>query len=285
MVVCWAASWVVVTTSNAVRRLALALLALLAAVPCFAAPPSTVHLEALTWTELRDRVAAGTSIALIPIGGTEQNGPHMTLGKHNVRVRALAQRIAEHLGNALVAPVVAYVPEGSIDPPVAHMRWPGTITAPEPAFEAMLESAARSLQRAGLRHVFLLGDHGGYRVSLDRVARRVPGVHALPEYYRASTRDFFASLEAQGFRRDQIGEHAGLADTALMLGVDAAPVRVDAAKARTPSQSGDGVSGDPREATAALGRPAADHVIAVCVAAIRVAVTGATKQGGSTKRQ
>jgi creatinine amidohydrolase len=257
------------------------------------AAPNTVHLEELTWTELRDRVAAGTSIALIPIGGTEQNGPHMALGKHNVRVRALAQRIADKLGDAIVAPVVAYVPEGAIEPPVAHMRWPGTITTPEPAFEAMLESAARSLQRAGLRHVFLLGDHGGYRASLDRVAQRVRGVHALPEYYRASTRDFVAALEKQGWRRDQIGEHAGLFDTALMLAIDPSAVRSDVAKARVPAQTGDGVSGDPREATAALGRDAADHVVAVSVAAIRAVVTGsspgnergAAKNGGPAKRQ
>ena len=264
---------------------ALAIVGAITAPPAFAAPPSTVHLEDLTWTELRDRVAAGTTVALIPIGGTEQNGPHMTLGKHNLRVRALAQRIAERLGNAIVAPVVAYVPEGSIDPPAAHMRWPGTITTPEPAFEAMLESAARSLQRAGLRHVFLLGDHGGYRASLDRVAQRVRGVHALPEYYRASTRDVIASLEAQGFRREQIGEHAGLFDTALMLAVDPSAVRVDAMKARAPSQAGDGVSGDPREASAALGRAAADHVIAVSVAAIRSVVNGDTKSLKKPKPQ
>jgi creatinine amidohydrolase len=221
-------------------------------------------LEELTWTELRDRVAAGTSIALIPIGGTEQNGPHMALGKHNVRVRVLAQRIAVQLGNAVVAPVVAYVPEGSIEPPTQHMRWPGTITVPEPAFESMLESAARSLQRAGLRHVFLLGDHGGYRASLERVVRRVNGVHALPEYYRAATRDLAASLKAQGFAAAQIGEHAGLADTALMLGVDATPVR---------------------EATSALGRAAADHVVEVSVAAIRAAVTGVAKSAVPSKSQ
>ena len=85
-------------------------------------------LEELTSTELRDRIAAGTTTVLVPIGGTEQNGPHMVLGKHNVRVRWLAARIAERLGHAVVAPVIAYVPEGAIDPPTEHMRWAGTIS-------------------------------------------------------------------------------------------------------------------------------------------------------------
>src|SRR5262249_43141537 len=64
--------------------------------------PGTVFLEDLTWTELRDLQAAGTTTIIVPIGGTEQNGPHMALGKHNVRAKALAEKIANQLGNALV---------------------------------------------------------------------------------------------------------------------------------------------------------------------------------------
>ncbi len=105
---------------------------------------ATVFVDELTWSEMRDRLRAGTTTVIIPVGGTEQNGPHMVLGKHNVRVKALAGKIAATLGNALVAPVVSYVPEGSIHPPTAHMRFPGTITVPDAAFEQVIESAARS---------------------------------------------------------------------------------------------------------------------------------------------
>src|SRR6476659_187769 len=90
---------------------------------CAAATMGSVFIEDLTWTELRDRIAAGATTILVPIGGTEQNGAHMALGKHNVRVRALAEKIARSLGNALVAPVVAYTPEGGVDPPTGHMRF------------------------------------------------------------------------------------------------------------------------------------------------------------------
>ncbi|MBV9152357.1 MAG: creatininase family protein, partial [Alphaproteobacteria bacterium] len=72
----------------------------------------TVFLEELTWTELRDQIRAGKTTVIVPIGGTEQNGSHMALGKHNFRVRFLSEKIARMLGNALVAPVIAYVPEG-----------------------------------------------------------------------------------------------------------------------------------------------------------------------------
>src|SRR5688572_10309737 len=109
--------------------------------------PAPVHLEELTWTELRDRVKSGATTVIVPIGGTEQNGPAMVLGKHNVRVKVLAGRIAAGLGEALVAPVLAYVPEGAIDPPTAHMRFAGTLSIPEAAFESTLEHAARSLRQ------------------------------------------------------------------------------------------------------------------------------------------
>ena len=115
----------------------------------------------------------GATTVLVPIGGTEQNGAHLVLGKHNVRVRVLAARIAEQLGDTLVAPVVAYVPEGDIDPPTQHMRHAGTLSVPTAAFESVLEGAARSLRHHGFRHVVLLGDHGGYQASLARVAGKL----------------------------------------------------------------------------------------------------------------
>ncbi len=249
---------------------------------CTQAAP--LHLEELTWTELRARIAAGSTTVLVPIGGTEQNGPHMALGKHNARVRVLAERIAEKLGNAVVAPVLAYVPEGAIDPPTQHMRWPGTISIPEAAFEATLEGAARSLHQHGFCHVVLLGDHGGYRASLDRVAAKLSRawatsacrVHALLEYYRAASADYAAVLKAQGYSAAEIGSHAGLADTALTLATAPALVRSEAlARKRGDGREGrdnDGVAGDPSRASAALGRPAAEHIVNATVAAIRLAL-------------
>ncbi len=64
-------------------------------------------LENMTWTELRDAVSAGSTTVIVPVGGTEESGPHMALGKHNARVKVLAQMIAEKLGNTIVAPVIA----------------------------------------------------------------------------------------------------------------------------------------------------------------------------------
>src|SRR5438067_7491069 len=133
----------------------------------------SVFIEELTWTELRDQIAAGKTIAIVPIGGTEQNGPHMAIGKHNLRVKLLAGKIAAALGTALVAPVLSYVPEGGLDPPGGHMRFPGTITVPEDTFEKTIEYAARSLQLHGFRDIVFLGDHGSTHTRQQAVARRL----------------------------------------------------------------------------------------------------------------
>ena len=234
-------------------------------------------LDALTWTEARDRIAAGQTTVLLPIGGTEQSGPHMVLGKHNLRVQALAGQIAQALGQTLVAPVLAYVPEGSIDPPAAHMRFTGTISIPESAFEAVLESAARSFKRHGFKAVVLLGDHGGYQKSLERVAAKLKRewgpagcqVIALTVYYRAAQAGHAELLAARGFSKAEIGTHAGLADTALALAVDPALVRRDLLAQAAKGGEAQGVYGDPRRATAELGQIGVDRIVETSVAALR----------------
>jgi len=260
---------------GAVCALALAAVAL---APARAAPPE-VSLEVMTSPELRSAIAAGTTTVLIPIGGTEQNGAHLVLGKHNVRSRLLAERIARELGRTVVAPVVAYVPEGAIDPPVAHMRYAGTISVPEKVFEAVLEAAAESLAHHGFRDIVLLGDHGGYQASLDRVATRFnrspaarggARLHALHEYYQSAQQEFGTWLKAQGYDTATIGEHAGMLDTALALALDPALVRRDLlARPPRPGER-DGVRGDPSRASAELGQHGVERIVAASVAAIRV---------------
>lgn len=243
----------------------------------------SLYIEDLTWTELRDRVRSGATTILVPIGGTEQNGPHMVLGKHNARVRLLAGRIAQSLGQALVAPVLAYVPEGSIEPPAAHMRFPGTISIPEPVFEAVLESAARSFRHHGFRDVVFLGDHGGYQASEQRVAAKLNRewagksagstvrVHAPAEFYQAAATGYAQWLAGKGHGRDEIGIHAGLADTSLALAVDPGLVRKDRLLGPKAGE-GEGVWGDPRRASVELGQAGLEQIVTKTVANLRARI-------------
>ena len=236
--------------------------------------PATVFLEELTWTELRDLVKSGKTTVIVPIGGTEQNGPHMTLGKHNRRVHLLSEKIARALGNAVVAPVIAYVPEGGVNPPTEHMRFPGTITVPQEAFEKVLESTARSFRLAGFRDIVFLGDHGGYQRADKAVAalldREWAGTnvraHAIEEYYRASETEFPQLLKSKGYSEAEVGTHAGLADTSLMLAVDPHLVRANRL------QPGEGVHGDPRRSNPQLGQLGVDLIVTRTVEAIKKVV-------------
>ncbi len=247
--------------------------------------PDSVFLEDLTWTELRDDLHAGKTTIIIPVGGTEQSGPHLALGKHNVRARVLAGRIAAQLGNALVAPVVAYVPEGSITPPAGHMRYPGTISISDDAFKAVLDGAARSMKQHGFVDIVLIGDHGGYQAQLKAVAQRLnrdwaatpARAHFVAEYYQAAEVDYVQLLHAKGLSDEQIGLHAGSADTALTMAVDAALVRPNNMPRDAREGRGLGVAGDPRAASVALGQAGVDLIVSKTVAAIRAAQA----QGGA----
>jgi creatinine amidohydrolase len=242
------------------------------------ARPDPVYLEEMTWTEVRDAIGAGRTTVIVPVGGTEQSGPHMALGKHNMRVHVLAGRIAGELGNALVAPVIAYVPEGRVDPPAGHMKFPGTISVSDEAFKGVLEGAARSLRQAGFRDIVLIGDHGGYQSQLQVVAARLDRewagtparVHFIAEYYRASDAPYVQALREHGLSAAQIGTHAGAADTSLALAIDPRLVRADRLAAAP--VAGDGTVGDPRPSSAELGQIGVDLIVARSVAAIRRAV-------------
>jgi creatinine amidohydrolase/Fe(II)-dependent formamide hydrolase-like protein len=241
-------------------------------------PSQSVFIEDLTSFELRALVTGGATTVLVPIGGTEQNGPHMALGKHNVRVKFLAGQIAKRLGNAVVAPVLGYVPEGAIFPPVAHMRFQGTISIPEATFESVLESTAKSFKQHGFHDVVFLGDHGGYQKSEVRAAEKINKAwaadascraHALTAYYEATQAPYIRLLRAKGYSDAEIGTHAGLADTSLMLAIDKSLVRGERLTEGAKAAPSDGVYGDPRKSSAELGQMGVQIIVDQSVGAIQ----------------
>ena len=248
------------------------------------ATPERIFLDDMTSAEVRAAVKDGKTTIIIPVGGTEQSGPHIALGKHNIRVKALSAKVAEALGNALVAPVVAYVPEGNIDPATGHMRFAGTISVPESAFKGILEGAARSFRQHGFSNVVLVGDHGGYQATLKAVAAdlnrewaktqsKVPSnaarAHFISDYYAATQTTYVKALRSRGLTDHQIGQHGGVADTALSMAIDPGMVRPDLFAIAAQEGPAGGTVGDPRAATAVLGQLAVDAVVSETVSAIR----------------
>ena len=241
--------------------LTLATLGVTAAPALAQSAPSTVFIEALTWEEIRDHIESGKTTIIIPTAGTEQKGPHMVMGQHKYVMEHTTDQIARALGNALVSPIITYVPEGSWgDDPTGHMRMPGTITLPEEWFRELLVHTAKSHAAGGFTDIVFLGDSGGNQRGMSAVTDQLneeladTGTHAhfIGDYYSKSSDDIRSYLQERGYVDDQIGSHAGMVDTSQLLFVNPNHVRMDMAALRG-GFDGAGVSGDPTLATAELG--------------------------------
>ena len=221
------------------------------------AAPDTVFIDELTWEETRDALKAGMTTVIVPTGGTEKNGYHMVTGKHNFVVTYAANQMARRLKNTLVAPTIQYVPEGDPDTSV-----PGEISLPSPAYDQLLDAAARSLKVHGFTEILFIGDSGGNQAGIKNVAEKLneewkgagAKVFALTDYYEASRLHYRAWLQAAfGYDDQTSGSHAGITDTSQMLFVRPSGIRKDQIKPwGGPADSG--VSGDPAKATAEIGK-------------------------------
>lgn len=235
---------------------------LLAGIAC----AGEVETERMTWIEIRDAVAVGSTTIIIPTGGTEQNGPHMVTGKHNFIVKATARRIAEKLGHTLVAPVLAYVPEGNIATREGHMAFPGSISVPPDVYSNVLEAAAMSFAIHGFKLIVFLGDSGPNQEPQQTVAARLSrrwagdGVRVInaDAYYAGNGQAEW--LKAQGETEAAIGVHASIRDTSELMAV--LPEGVRAAQRAADK---DGVSGDPTRATAERGEKLLELKVAAAV--------------------
>lgn len=237
----------------------------------------TVFIEDLTWMEVRDAIQSGKTTAIVASGGVEQNGPYLVTGKHNVVLQAMTESIARKLGNALVAPIIAFVPEGDFDPPTGHMRYPGTISLSQETYKALLRDIASSLKAHGFEHVIFIGDSGGNQSGMKEVAseltarfRGKPGVHFIPEFY--DYEGLMTWLEEQGYPQVDQGLHDDFGITSIMMSVDPESVRYQQRAAKG-LDSINGLKISPVGKTQEVGRKAVEWRTGKTVEAIRKAVS------------
>jgi creatinine amidohydrolase/Fe(II)-dependent formamide hydrolase-like protein len=252
-------------------------------------PPDTVWLEEMTWMDVRDALNASKTTAIIPTGGIEPNGPWLALGKHNYVLRANCDAIARKLGNALCAPIIPLVPEGSIDPRSSHMLTAGTLSLREETFQAMLTDVVHSLKVHGFQNIILIGDSGGNQAGMKAVAEKLnaqwngnPIVAHIPEYYDyASVGKLLTQLGVtkEGAKGDALHDDPGI--TMNMMVTDPNSVRweqrVKAGKATI-----DGVSLADKAKTLETARKIVDMRATNTVAAIRKAIAN---KGKATTQQ
>ncbi|MGH9844458.1 MAG: creatininase family protein [Blastocatellia bacterium] len=240
----------------------------------------TVFLEEMTWLEVRDAMRAGKTTVIVSTGGIEQNGPYLALGKHNVILRATTEAIARKLGDALVAPIVPFVPEGDIDPPSGHMKYPGTISLSQNTYKLLLTEIAESMRVHGFKHIILIGDSGGNQKGMEEVARELSGkwaansgskttIHFIPEYYNYPAVQNWVGQ--QGIQQVDEGLHDDYAISALMMTVDPGTVRMKQRIAKG-KFSINGVNLAPAKKTIEMGRKIVEYRAQVTVAAIKKAI-------------
>lgn len=250
--------------------------------------PGDPYIEQMTWTEIRDAMQAGKTTVIIPVGGTEQNGPHMVMGKHNYVITFAAGELAKQLGNALVAPTVAWVPEGSYDRPGWDEK-PGVISLPSPAYDHLLEAAARSLESHGFTQILFIGDSGGDQGGMAAVAEQLTAewgngptkIYALTDYYQKGQEYSRAWLQAAyGYDMSEIGSHAGITDTSAVMYVFPDGVRNDLRMPGGGSPDA-GVTGNPTLASPEIGR----MVVMLKVVAARQQLEALTAPPGGRGRR
>jgi creatinine amidohydrolase len=159
---------------------------------------STARLADATWPEVDQRVAAGSTTLLVPLGATEQHGPHLPIGTDTAIALALAEGAAAEVPGTVVAPVLSYGASGE------HQDFAGTLSIGAEATELVLVELARSATETFDRVLFV-NAHGGNATPLAAAVRRL----------RAESRDVRAWTPRLG------GDaHAGRTETSLMLALE-----------------------------------------------------------------
>ena len=243
-----------------------------------------VEFELMTWPEVKAALAAGKTTALFYTGGTEQRGPQNANGGHNLMAKATVKAIALRLGNAIAMPVLPYTPNN------ASATLPGTIGITNEILAAILERIAEQAIVTGFRNVILMGDHGGGQPNVYAdVAKKLgekyapQGIHVFycDEVYSKRQTDFDKWLAEQGYPRSS---HAGIPDTSemLYLGGDTwvrkeliktavGDPMPEPGKPRDPNapRVNNGITGDGRRASAALGKRVFEMKVDYAVRQIR----------------
>ncbi len=239
-------------------------------------PRGTHALQEMTWPEVKGALAQAR-LAIIPIGSTEQHGPHLRLSTDTVIAEQLALRLVEALApEAVVTPVVPFGVSHH------HMDFPGTLTLSPDTLQLLVTEIVESLQHHGLQRFFLLTGHGGNAATLETLAHKLHfqrGLRVASLFYFTLARDVIA----KGVVSERWG-HACEVETSLALYLQPELVHIERLAAGTlrpypypyadhdaavsvtvpfsfAELTANGAFGDARRADAAFGRVIAEAVI------------------------
>jgi len=175
-----------------------------------------MYLPDETWPDLGEYFAS-ESLALVPVGSTEQHGPHLPESTDHAIAEALAREAADRAGFLCTAPVRVGVS-------THHMQFHGTMSVDPPAFRDYVESLTRNLTEHGVDRIVYVNAHGGNMEHLREVGRRVREdelAYAIEWMWDESIPELVDELFAHN------GPHGGPKETAMLMHLDPANVHVD----------------------------------------------------------
>jgi creatinine amidohydrolase len=184
------------------------------------------------WSQLTTRDFAAldpaATVAVLPLGATEQHGPHLPLGVDSTLVDGIVAAALPLLPAELP---VLFLPTQQIGLSPEHARFAGTLTLSAETVIRMWKEIGAGVARAGVKKLVLFNAHGGHVGAMDIVARELRAEHGLIVY---SVSWFNLPLGAAGaqFGADEhrFGVHAGDIETSMMLALAPQQVRMGEAK-------------------------------------------------------
>lgn len=165
-------------------------------------------------------------IAVLPVGATEQHGPHLPLSVDATVAGGIVERLARKLPQE--SPVL-FLPRQSIGKSNEHARYPGTLTHSAATLIAMWCEIGACVAASGVRKMVLLNSHGGNISTMDIVARELRVRHDMLVF----SVSWFGLGMPEGLYSDhelRHGIHAGDMETSVMLALDAPNVVMDKAR-------------------------------------------------------
>ncbi|HPF59940.1 MAG TPA: mycofactocin biosynthesis peptidyl-dipeptidase MftE [Candidatus Competibacteraceae bacterium] len=195
---------------------------------------NTQQLTELTWPDVAQAVAAGVTTVILPLGATEQHGPHLPLGTDTCRAAALAGRLAERLP-ALVAPVI---PIGCSS---EHRGFAGLLSLEAETLAAVIVDCAQHMAGWGVQRLIVLTAHGGNGQALAlaeaRLHQVLPALAVWIPSPMAICGEAVLTIAAEaGLPFNTMGLHAGEWETSELLSLHPEQVRMEQA---APGHTGD----------------------------------------------
>jgi creatinine amidohydrolase len=169
-----------------------------------------------------------TLIAVLPLGATEQHGPHLPIGTDASIVDGVVAAAIERLPDELP---VLFLPALAYGKSNEHSRYPGTVTLPVEVLLPLWGAIAESVVRAGVRKFVLFNAHGGQMNAMDIAVRDLRERHAGLLAVSAHWYTLGLPPGLVGDHELQHGIHGGELETSLMLALRPDAVRMDRAQA------------------------------------------------------